>query len=214
MTLRLLSSNGLYLELANVGSRVAKQVEVRCDPPIPWYDTLAMAPRGEFGPVEDFRDMDRDQRYVVLVGSPGPLTVDVLNRTSFTVSHESTWGFRRRKSKMRFGGSGGRSSLGEGAATPIGAIAETVKGHSQKLDEIKRAIEGVGHRLRPPAEGGDHLDLKVCAACGWERFTYYGSGHHAEFLCADCGTKHETTECECEVTWCEHRPAPRQCVRK
>ena len=153
VTLRLLSSSGLYLELANVGNRVAKQVEVRCDPPIPWYETLAMAPRGEFGPVEDFGDMDRNQRYVVLVGSPVPLTVDVLNETTFTVSHESTWAFRRRKSIIRFGGSGARSSLGEGAATPIGEIAETVKGHSQKLDEIKGAIEAVGHRLRPPTEG-------------------------------------------------------------
>ena len=73
VTLRLRNSNGLYLELANVGHRVAKQVTVRCNPPIPWE----IAPREEFGPVEDFGDMDRGQRYVVLVGSPGPHIVDV-----------------------------------------------------------------------------------------------------------------------------------------
>ena len=79
VVLRLKSNNGLYLELANVGSRAAKKVEMRVDPPIPWKTTLGLAPREQFGPVEDFGDMDQGQRYVVLVGSPVPHTVDVLN---------------------------------------------------------------------------------------------------------------------------------------
>ena len=166
VTLRLRNSSGLYLELANVGHRVAKQVTVRCNPPIPWKTTLVRAPREKFGPVEDFGDMDQDQRYVVLVGSLGPRIVDVLSTTTFVVSHESTWGFRRRKSTIRFGGSGGRSSLGEGTGTPIGEIAEAVKKQEKSLEKIGKAIETVGRRLRPPAEGGDDLDLKACDACG------------------------------------------------
>lgn len=152
VVLRLKSSDGLYLELVNVGSRAAKKVEMRVDPPIPWETTLGLAPREQFGPVEDFGDMDQGQRYVVLVGSPVPHTVDVLNATTFVVSHESTWGFRRRKSTRRFGGSGGRSDLGVGAATPIGAIAETVKNQGQTLEKIEGAIQAVGRRLPAPAE--------------------------------------------------------------
>ena len=152
VVLRLKSSDGLYLELANVGSRAARQVQMKVDPPIPWKTTLVMAPREKFGPVEDFGDMDQGQRYVILVGSAVPHTVDVLNATTFVVSHESTWGFRRRKSTRRFGGSGGRSDLGEGAATPIGAIAETVKRQQQTLEKIEKAIQAVGHRLPSPAE--------------------------------------------------------------
>ena len=152
VVLRLKSSDGLYLELTNAGSRAAKKVEMRVDPPIPWETTLAMAPRGQFGPVEDFGDMDQGQRYVVLVGSPTPHTIDVLNATTFIVSHESTWGIRRREFTRRFGGSGGRSDLGEGAATPIGEIANTVKKQGQTLEKIEGAIRAVGRRLPPPAE--------------------------------------------------------------
>ena len=158
VVLRLKSSDGLYLELVNVGSRAAKNVEMSVDPPIPWETTLGLAPREQFGPVEDFGDMDQGQRYVVLVGSPVPHTVDVLNATTFVVSHESTWGFRRRKSKRRFGGSGGRSDLGVGAATPIGAIAETVKKQGQTLEKIEGAIQAVGRRLPSPAEGDEAGD--------------------------------------------------------
>ena len=141
VTLRLLSIRGLYLELANRGNRVAKQVTIRCDPPIPWESIAAKAPREQFGPVEDFGDMDRDQRYVFMFGSQTPHSVDVLDQTTFEVSHESTWGFRRRTSTIRFGGSGGRSSLEVGAATPIGEVAKAIKKHEQKLEKIGKAIE-------------------------------------------------------------------------
>lgn len=145
VTLRLLARDGLHLELANAGNRVAKQVTLTVDPPIPWKTTLAVAPRDEFGPIEDFGDMDQGQRYVFLVGGQGEHTVDVLSGTSFVVSHESTWGFRRRKSTRRFGGSGGRSDLGEGAATPIGEIAATFEKQEQLLRKIAAAI-GDGNR--------------------------------------------------------------------
>ena len=158
VALRLKSSNGLYLELVNVGNRVAKRVEMTVDPPIPWNSTLVKAPRGEFGPVEDFGDMDQGQRYVIFVGSPTPHTVDVLDATTFVVSHESTWGFRRRKLTMRFGGSGGRSDLGEGAATPIGEIAKTLKNQTQTLEKVEKAIQAVGNRLPSPSERDESAD--------------------------------------------------------
>ena len=168
-------------------------------------------PRPPFGPVEDFGDMDRDQRFMMPVGSPGPGIIDLLEQATFEVSHASTWGFRPYRSEIRFRGAGLRRSIREDA---VGQIATAVGGYGQKLDKIGQALDSVTRRLRPPAEGGDDLDLKVCAACGWERFTYYGSGQYAEFWCANCGTKHENRDCECAVTWCEHRAAPRQCVRK
>lgn len=158
VVLRLKSNDGLFIELDNVGSRVAKRVEMRVDPPIPWKTTLVTAPREQFGPVEDFGDMDQGQRYVVLVGSAVPHTIDVVNATTFVVSHESTWGFRRRKSTRRFGGSGGRSDLGEGAATPLGEIAKTVKEQRKALERIEGAIQAVGRRLPPPAEGDEAAD--------------------------------------------------------
>ena len=215
VTLRLISSGGLYLELLNVGNRVAKGVVVSCDPPIRYKDTLgrdSLASRETFGPFEDFGDMDRNQRYVVMVGTPGR-AVETLEKTTFEVSHERPWGFRRRKATFRFGGSGWRTTLGEGTATTMGDIATTVKKYEQKLEEIGRAIKTVSHRLLPPEQGGEDIDLKSCAACGWKWFTYHGN-YGPMFLCANCGETYEiTADCECKGMWCEHSPSPPQCTR-
>ena len=211
VTLRLRMTNFIYLELANVGNRVAKEVQVRCDPPIP----LPRVDKEDgFGPVEDFGDMDRDQVYVLPLDHPGPHIADILDKATFEVSHESTWWFGRRKSTIRFRGAGARRSIREDAPMAIGEIAKTVKAHGKELKKTRVAIEAMGRRLRPPADGGDDLDLKACAGCGWGRFTYNGSGQYAEFRCANCGMSHEDPDCECGVSWCEHRPAPRQCVRR
>ena len=137
VTLRLTSSDSLYLELANLGNRVAKHVEVRCEPPIPWKTTLALAPREEFGLFEDFGDMDRDQRYVVLFGSPGKATASALENTTFEVSHESPWGFGRRKSKIRFG-TGVLSTIREDAPTAIGQIARKPRNTGTSWRELKK----------------------------------------------------------------------------
>ena len=215
VTLRLLSSAGLYLELVNVGNRVAKGVVVSCRPPVRYKDTLgrdSLASREAFGPVEDFGDMDQNQRYVVMVGIPGQ-AVETLENTTFEVSHESTWGFRRRKATFRFGGSGWRSTLGEGAATPIGEIATTVKKYEKKLEKIGEALDTVGRRLRPPERGGEDIDFKSCATCGWKRFTYF-HGNIPRFWCANCNEQYEiTADCGCQGMWCEHSPAPPQCTR-
>ena len=149
VTLRILSSDGLYLEFVNVGNRVAKDVKVRCVPPIPWEANWT-TPGAEFGDM-DFGDMDRNQQYVILISSPTPESADQLEKTTFEVSHETgIWGFRRRKSTIRVRGSGWRASVEEGAATPIGEIADTVKKQERQLMEIREAIATVGHRLLPP----------------------------------------------------------------
>ena len=140
VTLRLRNNNGLYLELANAGNRVAKQVTVNCKPVLPWKTLLATAAREEFGQDEDFGDMDRGQHYVVMLGSLGEHTASVLEKTSFVVSHESTWGFRRHRSTIRFGGSGGRSTVREEAPTAIGEIAKTVKEQREKLDKMSLRV--------------------------------------------------------------------------
>ena len=59
VNLRWLFSGAHYLELTNTGNRVAKQVQIKCDPPIPWNKT-GIDPDGSntrpyhFGPIEDF----------------------------------------------------------------------------------------------------------------------------------------------------------------
>lgn len=147
VTLRLLHSGGLYLELRNTGNRVAKQVRISCEPPILWNETGVAAKRDQFGPVEDFGDMAPDQRYVVIVGTPSPRTAEALDATRFEVSHESTWGIRRRRSQMRFSGSGAQSSLRDETATPLGELTKAVKAQQKELDKIRRSIDAVPRRL-------------------------------------------------------------------
>lgn len=154
--LRLLSSNGMLLELVNAGNRVARGVTLRCTPPIPWDETLSMAPRDTFGPIEHFGDMDRDQRYVVLFGSSTPHSIDVLNTITFELTHKSTWGFRRRSSTFVFGGSGARSSLaGESTGTPLGELVEAIKKHEEKMDSIVKVLSNVESRLQLPTKEDD-----------------------------------------------------------
>ena len=112
-------------------------------------------PGAVFGPVEHFGDMDRNQRYVILIRNQTPESADLLEKTTFEVSHESTWGFGRRKSTIQVRGLGWRGSLEVGAATPIGEIADTVKKQEQQLKKIGEAITTVGQRLRPPLERRD-----------------------------------------------------------
>ena len=193
-----------------------KRVQVRCQPPLSVKELLGTADDiGDFGPVENFGDMDRGQRYSVAVSVFGPNIVSALENTTFEVSHESTSGFRRHRSTLTFGGAGVRRGSSEDASTPLGKIASAVSGHGQKLDKIGRSVDTVARRLVPPAEGGDEITLKACAACGWERFiytNYMGSSNNLRFRCANCHKEYENdTGCECEGRWCEHRPAPRQC---
>ena len=125
-----------FLDIENVGSRIATQVRVACDPPIQIMVTSDGEDKIEkiFGPVEDFGDMDRGQRYSVEVDwrRDPDFIGDVLEEITFEVSHESTYGIRRRKSKMRLGGEGVRRSSSEEASTPLGRIASAVSRIDQK----------------------------------------------------------------------------------
>lgn len=214
VTLRLRSADSVYLELANVGNRVAKEVRVRCDPPIPWNTTMAISSKAEFGPVENFGDMDVDQRYVVPVGGLSKATAAALEETTFAVSHKRTWGFGRRESTIRFGDSA-LSTIRDDAPTAIGQLVNEAKRHGKKLDRIEQAANTVADRLLPPAEGGVEIALKACATCDWHRFCYSGDTANAAFWCANCGSQYERNmNCECAGMWCKHRPAPRQCSRQ
>lgn len=134
VTLRLEMRGTTYLAVENVGNRVAKRVQVKSDPPIRLEETLQGDAEGEFGPVEDFGDMDRGQRYAVpvaWVGAEGNF-VGLLEATTFEVSHESTWGFRRYKSTVRLGGAGVRRAARDDASTPLSKIAAGVGRIAQK----------------------------------------------------------------------------------
>ena len=204
-----------YLDVENVGNRAAKQVRIRCEPAIPVKEWLgADGDVDDFGPVEHFGDMDRGQRYSVAVAGYGAHVVSGLENTTFEVSHESSWGFRRHRSTLTFGGAGVRRGSNENASTPLSKIVSVVSEHGQKLANINRSIDTVAHHLAPRPEGGDELSLKACSACGWGQFgyDYLGSFRAATFWCTNCGKEHENDPgCDCQVMWCEHRPAPRQC---
>ena len=118
----------LYIE--NVGNRVAKQVRVECDPPIPIEEREDKVRL--FGPVEDFGDMDRGQCYRVPIVMGQEQVDSVIERSTFKVSHESTWGFRRRKSTIRFGGSAERYTQ-EDAATSLEAMARELSSIDRKI---------------------------------------------------------------------------------
>ena len=152
VNLRILHSGGLYLELMNTGNRVAKQVRVKCDPPIPWSEIGVTAISGDtrqdlLGPSGDFGDMAPDQRYVIMFGSASPRTVEVLDKTRFEISHEGTWGFWRRRFPMQFGGSGAQASLEDITATPFGAIAKALEAQQKEFDKIYRSIDALPDRL-------------------------------------------------------------------
>lgn len=153
VTLRRTMSDAVYLELANVGNREAKQVQVKCEPPI----AMSTVQAEDFGPVEGFGDMDRDQRYVVPLGSPGSRLAASLDAATFEVSHERNWWFGRRRSTMRLCGSGARRSVRDDAATAVGQIAKAATKRGHQLDKIEKTIGTVGRRLMPPDEGGDDL---------------------------------------------------------
>ena len=160
VSLRLLHSGGLYLELMNRGNRVAKQVWIKCDPPIPRSEIGVTAINGNtrqdlFGPIGDFGDMAPDQRYVITFGSTSPRTVEVLDKTRFEVSHESTWGLRRRKEPMQFGGSGAQVSLQDITATPFGEIAKTLEAQQKELDKIRRSIDALPGRLSASSDSDE-----------------------------------------------------------
>lgn len=123
------ASASLYIE--NIGNRVAKQVRVECNPPIPTVEK-----EGEvrlFGPVEDFGDMDRGQCYRVPVVTHSMQLASVLEGSTFRVSHESTWGFRRRTSTIRFGGGSAERYTQEDPATSLDAIAAGVRNINGKM---------------------------------------------------------------------------------
>lgn len=151
VNLRLLHSGGLYLELMNTGNRVAKQVRIKCDPPIPWSETgvtaVGSTERGQFGPIEEFGDMAPDQRHLIIFGTPSPRTAEALDATRFEVSHEGTWAVRRRKIPMQFGGSGARVSPRDITATPFGEIEKALKAQQKELDKIRKSIDGLPSRL-------------------------------------------------------------------
>ena len=207
VTLQLGMRGLVYVDLENIGKRTAKQVRVRCDPPIKTFKDA------QFGPIEDFGDMDRGQRYEVAIGVPARGIVAELARSTFEVSHESTWGFRRHKSTIRFGGAGLRRASSEDTSSPVGRIATAVSEIDRKLETIGAAIKAVGYQLSPPVTGGDDIADKACEACRWGRFIYTPLMSTTLFQCANCHIDYDIHhECECPGVWCEHTPAPRQCT--
>ena len=95
--------------------------------------------------------MAPNQRYVFNFGNPSPSTGEVLDKTIFEISRESTWSLRRQRTAMRIGGSSAHRSLEDIHATQAGELAKAVKGQQVELIEIRKSIDSLTHRLAPPS---------------------------------------------------------------
>ncbi len=210
--IRFLHRHALYLEIVNTGNRVAKQVVVNVHPPIDYRSTGrgSVGGREEFGLREGFGDMDRDQRYVVYLGSSAkvPFTKD----TVFEVSYKRGWWFGWQSVRVTYGGSGWDFSLGSDRGTAEGDLVQAIQNFDKKMDRMTDAIKVIGDRLRPPLEGGLDIEWKECPSCNWDRFCFIPTSGSSTFRCVNCLSDYEP-DCGCEVTWCQHRPAPQQCER-
>ena len=111
----------VYIELANVGNRIAKNVELKCKPPLA-FDPVS---RREMIDTEQFGDMDRGQRHTLMIQLQN--THDTMDATIFTVSHDRTFWFGRHKSTLNMTGSAWTWILRSDAATPLDDIATAVQ---------------------------------------------------------------------------------------
>ena len=148
VTLRLWEhANGVYIELANTGNRVAKQVKLHCDPPIPYSTATATSRRSKrIGPTEDFGDMDRGQRHTLLIRlkPKSGRALDTLEKSVFQVSHNRAFWFGRHTSRLDMGGSGWHWLSYTDAGTPLSYMSASLK---EGLDTQNEHLERVGDLL-------------------------------------------------------------------
>lgn len=111
----------VYIEVANVGNRIAKNVELSCKPPIP-FDPSS---RREMIDIEQFGDMDRGQRHTLMIQLRSGH--DTMEATVFAVSHDRTFWFGRHTSTLDMTGSAWKWILRSDAATPLDDIARAAQ---------------------------------------------------------------------------------------
>lgn len=151
VTLRLWQrGGGVYLELANVGNRVAKRVRLHRDPPIAAHPSE----KTPIGPTEDIGDMDRGQRHTLLISYPDG--IDTLEKSIFRLSHDRSYWFGRHTSTIDMGGSGWNWLDQGDAGTPIAHMSTLLNKHAKKqeeqLDRIGDLLEdGLGNERPDPS---------------------------------------------------------------
>ena len=144
VTLRLWQRDGgVYLELANVGNRIAKRVRLHRDPPIAAHPSEIT----RIGPAEDFGDMDRGQRHTLLISYPDG--IGTLEKSIFRLSHDRTFWFGRYTSTVDMGGSGWNWLDQGDAGTPIAHIFAYLKKHAK---DQERQLERIGDLLEDSLE--------------------------------------------------------------
>lgn len=120
----------VYLEVSNVGNRIAKNVELRFDPPITRRDQQGGT--AKIGPNETFGDMDRGQRYVIVIGYYG---MEHLEKGSLRIAHDRPYWYGTRTATLDLGGSGWNWVAPEDIGVPLGDIATGVGQIAQKLPQ-------------------------------------------------------------------------------
>ena len=212
--IRLLSRGLLYLEIENIGKRIARNVELRFTPEYVPFINKDYA----YG-TKNLGDMDNGQRYEFDMGfaSDGE-TLIRLRETRISVSYGRRILFWQVKSSthLSIAGPGIVGSSADEHATPIAKIAASTEKLSKTMNTLITEVKGLKDRIyTPPPTGGEDIPFKTCTKCQWDEFAYLPHRRMDEFWCNNCDTVLRRSDgCDCPGMWCEHTPAPEQCVRR
>ena len=211
---RLLSKGLLYLEIENIGKRVAPNVELRFTPeyvPFPKRDHV-------YG-TKNLGDMDNGQRYEFNMGlaSDGE-TLSRLRETRISVSYDQRILFWHLKSfiHLSIAGPGIAGASADEHATPIAKIAGDTQELARTMNTLVTELQRVKDKIHtPPPTGGEDIPRKICSNCQWDQFAYIPHRRMDEFFCNNCDAVFRRSDnCDCPGMWCIHTPAPEQCVRR
>ena len=209
---RLLALDVLILEIENIGKRVARNVELCFEP-----EYVPFEGKDRVYGTKNLGDMDNGQRYEFGMGwASGDEFLRQLGKTEISVSYKRRFPLRPKRSCVKLGGLGiAGSNSAEGGNTPIGKIATNTKALAATLKSLVTEVERIKDRIHiQPAAGGEGIPYKKCANCQWGQFAYHQHLPMAEFWCNNCDEVFRRSDsCECPGMWCEHTPAPGQCVR-
>lgn len=141
-TLTVRSYQGLiYIDIVNMGNRIAKQVSLHSDPPVGLHSNQSP---DRHGLDNTLGDMARDQKYTfVLSFSKG----QTLQKTAFILSHKHPFGFGRQVSTLALGGEAWAWSLQEQSASPTGAMVESISSIERSLKQIDLRLQSVDQKM-------------------------------------------------------------------
>ena len=141
-TLTVRSYQGLiYIDIVNVGGRIARQVRLHSDPPVGLHANQSPDRRGLDSTLGD---MAQSQKFTFVVSFPQGQT---LQKTTFILSHKHPFGFGRQASTLVLGGEAWAWSLQEQSASPTGAMIESISSIDQSLKQVDLRLQSVDQKM-------------------------------------------------------------------